>query len=322
MICRGGEETENDREYENMPVKPPVWDLEKLKENASTSATNFRTSRSSPNQEWRFHYKAARQQFEALFDHLDNLNPHNFTDAALTSAYKAKHGKALRYLAGPPISEDDLKVIANVESTAPTKLGKNAEAMRKVFGVIEASIDPFRFPWVVQKRAPTTHERKAALHASSILLANQALATDRRNRGKTEQETQVKDFLLDLEFEEVPPCDIDNVTKGPERGQFCGECLVGERKADVVVRLHDGRLMPIECKVSNSATNSVKRLNNDAAAKAAYWKPAFGDQNIVPAAVLSGVFKPENMKQAQDRGLFLFWAHDLDALGDFIELSR
>jgi hypothetical protein len=31
--------------------------------------------------------------------------------------------------------------------------------------------------------------------------------------------------------------------------------------------------MPIECKVSNSKANAVKRLNNTAAVKAAVWKP-------------------------------------------------
>ena len=49
--------------------------------------------------------------------------------------------------------------------------------------------------------------------------------------------------------------------------------------------------MPLECKVSNSSTNSVKRLNNDAAVKAETWRQDFGTVPIVPAAVLSGVYK-------------------------------
>lgn len=35
-----------------------------------------------------------------------------------------------------------------------------------------------------------------------------------------------------------------------------GESLFGTRKADLVIRLYDGRAMPTECKVSNSSTNS------------------------------------------------------------------
>lgn len=86
-----------------------------------------------------------------------------------------------------------------------------------------------------------------------------------------------------------------------------------------MIRLHDTRLMPIECKVSNSGTNSIKRLNNDAAVKAEYWLKAFGAEQIVPAALLSGVFKLRNLEQSQRRGLALFWSHDLDKLGAFIE---
>ncbi len=79
--------------------------------------------------------------------------------------------------------------------------------------------------------------------------------------------------------------------------------------------------MAIECKVSNSAVNSVKRLNNDAAAKAEAWLKDFGTVQVVPAAVLSGVYKLHNLIDAQTRGLALFWAHDLGALTRWIALT-
>jgi hypothetical protein len=90
----------------------------------------------------------------------------------------------------------------------------------------------------------------------------------------------------------------------------------------LIVRLWDGRIMPIECKVSNSAVNSVKRLNNDAAAKAETWIWDFGRRQTVPVAVLSGVYDLRNLRDAQDRGLSLFWAHDLGALTAWIEKTR
>ena len=63
-------------------------------------------------------------------------------------------------------------------------------------------------------------------------------------------------------------------------------------------------------KVSNSSTNSVKRLNNDAAVKATSRKTDFGLRQVVPSAVLSGVYKLHNLLDAQERGLTIFWAHD------------
>jgi hypothetical protein len=100
------------------------------------------------------------------------------------------------------------------------------------------------------------------------------------------------------------------------------ECLLGNRKADLVVGLYDQRIMSTECKVSNSATNSVKRLNNDAAAKAEAWLADFGRNNIVPTAVLSGVYKTHNLVNAQDRGLTLFWAHDIEKMIQWIQRTR
>jgi hypothetical protein len=303
-------------------INPPCWTEEELFASARIAAGNFRLERLSPSAAWGSHYTEARAKFEALFAQLGDLDPRHFTDIALASAFKGQMGEALRYLAGPPISDDDLKVLADVNSLAPNVLSRNHADVRKVFQVIECVIDAKRFPWVAAARAPTAEEKSAALLASSALLAAQRIATERRNNGKTDQEGQVKDYLRTLGFEEVPTSHITTIVKGPGPGEFCAECKLKDRKADVVVRLHDTRLMAIECKVSNSSTNSVKRLNNDAAVKAWYWSEKFGSEQVVPAAVLSGVFNTLNLVQAQDRKLTIFWAHDLDRLGQFIESTR
>ena len=74
--------------------------------------------------------------------------------------------------------------------------------------------------------------------------------------------------------------------------------------------------------MSNSSTNSVKRLNNDAAVKAASWKVDFGLRQVVPTAVLSGVYKLHNLMDAQERGLTIFWAHDLAPMTEWIENTK
>lgn len=302
-----------------MTNSPPRWTLDELGEDAATSASQFRAERLAVSDSWEMHYNQARSKFEQLFRILSDLSPGAITNDNLAEAYGQGLGEALRYLAGPPISDDDLHVIADVDSIAPGVLKKNPEALGKVFAVIERVIDPHRFPWIEAGTAPTEQQREAALLASSVLLAAQRIATERRNEGKENQEAKVKDYLLNQGFTEVPAVAINTIVKGPQSMQFCAECLLGERKADVVVRLHDTRLMAIECKVSNSATNSVKRLNNDAAVKAEYWIKQFGSAQVLPTAVLSGVFKVMNLEQAQRRGLSLFWSHQLGALGAFIK---
>ena len=65
-----------------------------------------------------------------------------------------------------------------------------------------------------------------------------------------------------------------------------------------------------------------KRLNDDAAGKAASWKLDFGLRQVVPSAVLSGVYKIQNLLDAQDRGLTVFWAHDLKPLTEWISKTK
>ncbi len=305
-----------------MTATPPKWSRENLTFDATKAASLFRDERLAATKAWEPHYVAARKKFEGLFAKLDNLDPSKITDAALADAFGEKFGEALRYLSGPPVSDDDLLVLSEVTSVAPGVLKKNLSEVRKVYSVIEKTIDRYRFPWVAEKRAPTEAERESALVASAVLLAAQRLATERRNDAKVQQEEQVKVYLTKLGFAEVPAKPISTLVNGPQAMQFCGECQLGARKADIVVRLHDTRLLPIECKVSNSSTNSVKRLNNDAAVKAEYWLKQFGMLQVVPSAMLSGVFKVLNLEQAQDRGLALFWAHDLQKLGEFIKATE
>ncbi|MBL9152742.1 MAG: XamI family restriction endonuclease [Verrucomicrobiales bacterium] len=302
-----------------MTSTPPIWTHEELGEDAVIAAGLFRDERLAISDSWDTHYHDARAKFESLFEQLNNLNPGAITDKSLEGVYGMGLGEALRYLAGPPISDDDLHIVADVVSIVPGVLRKNPEDLRKVFAVIKKVIDPHRFPWIEAARKPTRQEREAALLASSVLLAAQRIATERRMTGKDKQETLVMNYLRQLGFVEVRAETITTIVKGPQPMQFCAECQLGERKADVVVRLHDTRLMAIECKVSNSSTNSVKRLNNDAAVKAEYWIKQFGAAQVVPAAVLAGVFKVLNLEQAQRSGLSLFWSHDLEKLGAFIQ---
>jgi len=305
-----------------MTSLPAKWTEKKLERDVRISSEEFRTGRLAVSDAWTTHYISARSKFEMLFEKLNNLNPNLITDDNLVEAYGLNLGEALRYLAGPPISDDDLQVIADVDSLSPGFLRKNPEELRKIFAVISRVIDPHRFPWLKGGKAPTPEQREAALIASSVLLAAQRIATGRRIQGKEGQETKVKDYLTILGYTEVRPSTIKTLVQGPKQMQFCAECQLGERKADVVVRLHDTRFLALECKVSNSALNSVKRINNDAAVKAKYWVKESGTSQVVPAAVLSGVFKVKNLVQAQEQDLSLFWAHDLVKLGAFIKSTK
>jgi hypothetical protein len=305
-------------------IEPPRWTQEQLSAGIESAKTRFRHERlDEPLEQWKAVFDKYKAQFQALFDEYGIADPTALTAEQLANLFRADLGDALRYMAGPPISADDLKVLAEVTSLKPNVLAKNADASKKVLDTIVQTMDPQRFPWIAEKRDPTDEEKRIAIIASTALITVQRASTQRRSTGKVEQEAAVQKYLIEeLGFKEVSTRTINTLADAPAAGEFCGECFVGSRKADIPVRLYDGRLLPIECKVSNSSTNSVKRVNNDAQVKAGIWTREFGTNQVVPSAVLSGVFKVHNLQQAQIGGLTIFWAHELEALGKFITATK
>jgi AcrR family transcriptional regulator len=301
-------------------IEPPRWSDEELEVDRQVSITRFREERlREPLEQYLETFDTYRGVVEDLLEatvDLTKLSPPEIdvlTDPALL--------EALRYLAGPPISKDDLEVLAD-GSLSPKQLKADPAMALRVVETILVALDRRRFPWVAEGREPGEAEREAAALASAALLATQRLSTSRRSESKDVQEQAVADALSGADFEEVPTRTIKTLDNAPQNGEFCRESLFGTRKADFVVGLWDGRKMPVECKVSNSSTNSVKRLNNDAAVKATRWMEEFGTVQTVPAAVIGGVFKAHNLKAAQLSGLTLFWVHKLDAMLDWIESTR
>lgn len=121
-------------------------------------------------------------------------------------------------------------------------------------------------------------------------------------------------------MKEVKAKEIPILTAAPAPGHFCGETRLAGTRADVVVHLKDGRVMPIECKVSNSTVNSYKRLVHDTGGKAAHWYNQLGRAQVIPTAVLSGVYGTANLEDVQEnKGVYLFWQHRLGDLAAFVK---
>lgn len=303
-------------------IEPPQWSKEQLTAARQRAVAAFRQERLyEPAARYEQQLATHKKQIASLLKSSGDLR--DLSDERLTGILTDKAFlDAFRYLSGPPISKDDLEVLAEVESLAPTRLRGNPEYVERVARVVLESIDKHRFPWLAEDRPPRPAERSAAILASASLMAYQRLQTARRNTAQKEQEEKTRGMLLKVGYQEVAKRPIETLGQAPGNGEFCGECSFGTRKADFVVGLHDNRKLLIECKVSNSEVNSVKRLNNDAAVKAEVWRKDFGSRNVVPAAMLSGVYKLENLIEAQQRGLALFWSHEPDAFAAWLARVR
>lgn len=302
-------------------IEPPVWTNDQLESARIKAIAAFSKERlEEPLEDYLEAFDEYQGHVEEVLEATVDLTELDTT--ALDVLGDTRLLEAFRYLAGPPISEDDLKVLADARSLTRSTLEGTPELVQRLIGVVRQVLDRRRFAWVVEGREPTEAERNAAVLASAALMAASRAQTRRRTLGKDQQEEMVKAALRELGFMEVPSRTIKTISHAPFPGQFCGESVLGNRKGDIIVRLWDDRVMPIECKVSNSSTNSVKRLNNDAAVKATSWKTDFGLRQVVPSAVLSGVYKLHNLRDAQERGLALFWAHDLTPLTEWITRTK
>lgn len=303
-----------------MGINPPRWTAEEFEREAAQAIRHFRETRMhEPLEAYLDYVEEYRRQVETLIEETVDLT--RLSNLAVELLTNPQRLTAIRYLASPAISEDDLKVLADAALT-PKRLNADPDMARRVIETVLMGLDRERFPWVAESREPTESERATAVVSTAALIATQKVQTGRRNEAKKTQEGAVADALRAAGFTEVPTRAVTNMSHLPAHGEFCAEALFGSRKADLIVRLWDGRVMPTECKVSNSSTNSVKRLNNDAAVKARTWIQEFGTVTCVPAAVLSGVFKTRNLISAQADGLTLFWAHGLDRMTSFITSTR
>lgn len=299
---------------------PTFWGADQLDEDIATAIENFRQERYSESADlYPGFFEKVQANLETLLEQTIDLA--DLTENAQEVLKKPKLTEALRYVAAPPISADDLKTLVDATST---KQFSDDKVSKRIVETIQATLDKHRFPWVLEGRSPTPDEKNAAIIASAALMATRQIETYRRNQAKKMQEAAVKAALIAHGFQEVHRRFIRTVKDAPSPGEFCGESKLGAqrpRKADIVVGLWDSRIMSIECKVSNSATNSVKRLNNDAAAKAEFWRGHFGDF-VTSTAVISGVFKRLNIEAAQKSGLMIVWAHRLSDLTDFIDRTK
>ena len=304
-----------------MSLQPPRWEEQRLEIDRRAAIEQFREERIGESLDvYLRHFAYYRTALQRLLDTTEDLS----TLAKEASVVLADRDLlyASRYLMGPPVSEDDLKVLADARLT-PARIRADPAGTGRIVETILRGLDHERFSWVSEGREPSAQERCVAVVATAALIASQRTRTGRATDAPRRQEEFVKSRLVREGFVEEPAHPIPNLFEAPDLGRFTGECVVGaSRKADIVLRLWDGRVMPIECKVSNSVLNSIKRLTNDAAVKARVWIEDLGRNNVVPVAVLSGVFGLKHLIEAQDRGLTLFWAHSLDELTDFVAQTK
>lgn len=325
----------------NVSPTPTEWSDAELEADAQQALEEFVERRlAEPGGKYLEHIQVRRQGIVRLFKELageDATNPNPATVRRVL--LDTEMFDALRYVTGPPVSEDDLGVLVtrNVKGLSKTDIKEKDDIPVAVLKLVCKLADPIRFPWVADQREPTGRELRAAIDSTVTMHAAQSLQTERRGHGRI-VEQRLETRLTELGFVKIsgkgrkakkgdedpsspllpPRGRITQPSHHPTYPYFYGECVVYGRKVDMFIALATGRMIALEAKDSSSGLNSTKRLLNDTAAKAQHYSDEAG-KNIISVALLSGVFKLSDLKTAQNRGLYLVWAHNMDG---FIEWIR
>lgn len=310
----------------NVPSVPSIWSDAELATQALRSLGAFRERRlAEPATRYPELLAQEKRAARKLIRILSPIDPSNPDPARLRTIWSDPAiFDALRYVAGPPVSMDDLGVLVTATTTrlSKSRLFRDDKLASDTLAMICRLVDDSRFPWVGQGRKAAPEEVKRAVYATASLRATQLLMTERRGHGRKVEAT-LSEALVARGFERVRAPNGGKIVapnQHPAPLTFYGECSLRARKTDLLVGLGDGRAVAIEAKDSGSVINSVKRVLNDTAAKARYWDSQCG-KTIVPVALLSGVFGVENLKSAQQDGLYLVWTHDLDGFVSWLEAS-
>lgn len=302
----------------NIPPTPPLWDDASLAQHAQTALEDFVTRRlAESSSRYVQHLADRRKALHRLFRALLSVDPANPDIGAVRRILSdVDLETALRYIAGPPVSKDDLGVLVTRRAGRMGKMTVNTHPSLAIdiLKLICRLADVERFPWVSRGLPPRVHQLKQAIRTTTAMQAAQAMQTERRGYGKV-VESRLRERLEAMGYTRIRTPNKGKITAPvhmPAPSTFYGECSVQGRRADLLIGLPDGRVVAVEAKDSNSIVNSVKRVLNDTAAKARHWHGRFGE-TVVPVALLSGVFGVESLKSAQASGLFLAWSHDLDS---------
>ncbi len=295
-----------------MPLSnPPRWTEEELRKDRDQAEARFVLERQGEGPTAFYAaWDVVRPQIERAMEMTDNLRD------IQAKALLEERGlwQTLRYFCAPPVSEEDLWTLVGkkFKNVPASHADKTAEAFALV-------LDDRRVPWVDQGRPPTAEEAELAVFSTSLLLAHESFKTGRRGTSSRAQEEEVSAALqvagVSFDPARSPITDLDELA----RSHFSRERKVAGAKCDLPIRLKDGRLLALECKVSNGPKNSWKRLQREVGGKADTWRREFGSR-VVTGALLAGVFDLTCVRRSQEeQGVAIFWQHDLTPLLSFVD---
>lgn len=172
-----------------MSHSPPRWSSDQLEAGRLKAIEFFREQRmAEPLEDYLEHFQEVRTTVENLLEETVDLS--RLRVEAVRILRDGNLQEAVRYLAGPSISADDLRVVAEAK-LSPSALLADAQMAQRVIKTVLLGLDRQRFPWVGENREPTETEKAVAITSTAALVAARRVMTARANEAKGQQEQKV-----------------------------------------------------------------------------------------------------------------------------------
>lgn len=302
-----------------MSSSPPI-EVQTYHRDAAQKAVQVYLAGMAPEplaEEWRRVCKAVRRDILRTLVETNGLRD---LQASLTKS--GRHLLILRHLFAPPISQDQLKLIlpsypkgSEKKGTKLTKVA--ADEFAEAFALRR---DPALTAWLDTNANPSRPQVKKLLHTLTPMISSQIFNTVRRNRLSDEQEKAVEALLTAKGWTKSISATVNNTSDlAPEHFMRKTRCKTrtATKEVDIACGVNSSLIMAMECKVSNDATNSVKRVS-DVMDKTKAWNDQWGGF-IQTAALLQGVIAYKDVARLLDSNVLVFWSHDLQPLSDWLD---
>lgn len=239
------------------------------------------------------------------------------------------HMLVFRHIAAPPVSQDQFALMCPAwrkGTEKPVEPGRKKRAMPRPQAEAAAAAFMLRrsrplTPWIDSCRQPLKREVLRLLWSVAPSIANQQLVTLQRTKAANAQESAVTALLSAKGWTRMPSSQLDTRASLPAKHYMhktrYATGTASPQEVDIAIGLGKTVVLAMECKVSNDATNSVKRIN-DVLKKASAWKEHWGNF-VKTAALLQGVIAPKEIERLLDADVEVFWSHDLASFSDWID---
>lgn len=281
------------------------------------SAFNAGVSRDDEAAAWRAAKSEWRSAAAGTLAATENLQ--RIGDALRISA---GHLAVLRRLLSPPLSQDQLQLRCRAYSKAAEKNGSpvKAEKADAIEDFILEWRDPQLTSWLDEGRDPTAAELNATTEAIALLIAAQAALTNKRTLLAAKQEAAVIELLTANGWMQKS-APLISQSSHLSAGEFMHKTRFATattpQEVDIACGLGSSIILAMECKVTNDATNSIKRVN-DILKKSAAWQMHWGSF-VKTAALLQGVIAYKDVARLLDAGIEVFWSHRLEDFGAWVD---